>query len=624
MAFASRVVSRGLEEVYDAMAYDVVDKLSNYFEFDRDEAWAIVDYGCSAMGSKGLKKSKGGRKAKSDGSSGKTKTKAVKKDKPSLPLPFVGTVDETLCYGIRLNHGLHTQCRNSKLESGDYCKVCQKHADAAASGKPTYGDIRDRSTTDLLSYIDPKGKLTLPYANVVKKLSLDKDAVLREAEKFGVEIPDEHWELREVKRGRPKKLTSVSDTESEASSKAPKKRGRPKKQKNVKSAVGDDLLDCIKAAEVDDSSVTTSASSTISSVSSRTDPNVIMKSLSEDLSEEEVTRRQKLFMKKLGKAVAKEGKVYFNAAMKVEKARKKAEKEAADKAAKEAKKAEKARIKALKEAEKAAEKAEKARIRAEKKAQKEAQKAMEKEEKERKKAEKKAQKAADEAEEKKWKAEQKAKKAARKAAEKAEAEAKKAAKKAEREAAKAAKEAEKEEEKAMKKAKKEAAKKAKEDAEEAEKMAKKALKDAKKAERAAEKEAKKAAKKAKKEKKNKTQKTDKVTETESVAESETETEMDTDVPEEFAGAAAGPEAAMKEAMKTETETQESDNDSEDSDDEDGSTPVEMFEHDGVTYLRTEDNELYDPETHEQVGKWDEKTQTIEEVEVEYETDSDDE
>ena len=273
-------------------------------------------------------------------------TKTVK-NKPSIPLPFCGTYERDNCMGIRLNHGLHTQCLNAPDRLGDYCKTCQKQVDKNASGKPTYGDIRDRLECPILEYRDPKGRLTIPYGNVMEKLGLDRTAVEAEAEKFGLVIPEKHWQVVKKTRGRPKKsVTGVSDTSSETS--APKKRGRPKKVKVVESAVGDDLLAQLKAA--DDSSVVSDSGSELST---------------ED--------------KKAAKAAEREAK-------KAEKARQATELKAMKLAEREQKKAEKL---AAKEAEKAAKKAERDAKKAEKLAAKEAEKAAKKAERDAKKAEKK-------------------------------------------------------------------------------------------------------------------------------------------------------------------------------------------------------------------------------------------
>lgn len=268
----------------------------------------------------------------------KTKTTTTKrapkekKLKPSVPLPFCGTVDESICFGIRLNHGLHTQCQNDKDGLGEYCKTCQKHADKNANGKPAHGDIRDRLTCGLLEYRDPKGRQTTPYGNIVEKLGLDKEMVIAEAAKFGMTIPDEHWTVVKKTVGRPKKdVTNVSDTESE-SSKTTKKRGRPKKVKKVESAVQDDLLSQLKALDMNESS-----------------------DESDDAPSDKDTKKAKKAKKVTKKAEKEELKAMRLAEKESKKAEKdaakaaaKAEKEAA-KAAKDAKKAEKDAKKEVKE-----------------------------------------------------------------------------------------------------------------------------------------------------------------------------------------------------------------------------------------------------------------------------------
>ena len=136
--------------------------------------------------------------------------------KPTMLVPFCGVIVDDWCQGVRLNHGLHTQCTNPAVADGTYCKTCTKGASASASGKPAYGDIADRAkfTTD---YRDPKGTRTLPYANVVAKQSLDLTAAHAAAERLGWTIPAEQLVLRTSSRGRPRKSAAASDTSSAGS-----------------------------------------------------------------------------------------------------------------------------------------------------------------------------------------------------------------------------------------------------------------------------------------------------------------------------------------------------------------------------------------------------------------------
>ena len=54
--------------------------------------------------------------------------------------------------------------------------------------------------------------------------------------------------------------------------------------------------------------------------------------------------------------------------------------------------------------------------------------------------------------------------------------------------------------------------------------------------------------------------------------------------------------------------------------EDNEITVQEFTHKGISYLRSDDNVLYEPTTQEVVGVWDENTQTI--MEAQEESDED--
>ena len=161
----------------------------------------------------------------------------------SSVLPWCGFVIEECCRGLKLNNGLHTQCNRSRGEK-DYCMSCVKLMEKNGGSLP-YGSVDDRLKCDILDYIDPKGKATIPFANVMKKLNISKEEALKEAEKLGWTIPECHFEEKKGKRGRPSKAkdTSAEDTASECSEGEKKKRGRPKKNKEVVSNnAGEDLI----------------------------------------------------------------------------------------------------------------------------------------------------------------------------------------------------------------------------------------------------------------------------------------------------------------------------------------------------------------------------------------------
>ena len=174
----------------------------------------------------------------------------------------------------------------------------------------------------------------------------------------------------------------------------------------------------------------------------------------------------------------------------------------------------------------------------------------------------------------------KGKKGAAKEGEKAEKVEKAAAKEAEKAEKAAAKEAEKAEKAAEKEAQKCAQKAEKESA----KSAQKAEKEAQKAEKKAAKEAEKG------DKKSRRKKTDKKVEV-----SSTEDLFD---------------ALLNESTSAELEEEE--------EEEEVETKVTIVELDGVTYWKSEDNVLYNPETQDEMGVWDEESESIKKVLVEEE------
>ena len=451
----SASVSRGMRETCVSFAESVLETLSSegVLNCSLSEALKLFNFSELTMTTKRSVAAKA-KRAKELMSKSKN-PKLLRKAKPQMILPFCGVVESTWCLAVRLNHGLHTQCTNGRTEGEDYCKTCTKHASNSATDKPPYGDIRERSEAGL-EYRDPKGKQTVPYANIAEKLKLDLGKAKEAAAALGWEIPEEQLVKRVVKRGRPGKSAAVSDTASDSDSKKSLKKIKLKKGLKIKTKKSQEDMIAKLVAEageelfgdgVSDAESVSSVSSTASTASTAS------------------------------KAEAKALKKAEKAAKKAEaKAAKEAEKAEA-KAAKEAEKAEaKAAKLAEKEAEKAAKLAEKAEAKAAKLAEKEAEKAAKLAEKEAEKASKLAEKEAEKAAKVAEKLAAKEAKEAEKAAKAAEKLAAKEAKVAEKLAAKEAKEAEK----AAKVAEKLAAKEAKE----AEKAAKAAAKEAKAAEKA--------------------------------------------------------------------------------------------------------------------------------------------
>ena len=292
--FMSRAFEKAAAQSATDFSIAVIHALADKYGFDAKEAMAICQIS-------EIKVKKSANRVKGEGKVRSTKAKAEPKPKrevPAFPLPFCGQAVEDWCLGLRLNHGLHSQCTMERLAGGDYCKTCQKQCDKNASGKPTYGCVADRMACPILEYRDPKAhKQTLPFANVMTKLNITREAAEAEALKFGLTIPEEHFVERASRRGRPKKDASASDTDSESGDSKPKKRGRPKKEKKVIAAsVGDDLIASLVASAKKASTPTPSVSS--KSEEDADDASSVVSSLSSGSAKSTSTKSKKLKVKK--------------------------------------------------------------------------------------------------------------------------------------------------------------------------------------------------------------------------------------------------------------------------------------------------------------------------------------
>jgi hypothetical protein len=242
----------------------------------------------------------------------KTETKRVTESKSKMVLPFCGSKCLENCSAIRLNHGLYTQCTNSETEEKDgysMCKTCIKQTEKNSNGKPTYGYISDRVELGA-DFRDPKGKEPVLYGNIMEKLNISREDAIKEAEKQGLTIPEEQFEVKKAKRGRPKKevvTVDTSDSDTEETKEKPKDvtkektkekpkdepksaRGRPKKTTTqTKTNMGDDIIKGL----VDDvesktqSQLQTPASGSSSNVNEDVNEGLNEDSLSSDNSDDE-------------------------------------------------------------------------------------------------------------------------------------------------------------------------------------------------------------------------------------------------------------------------------------------------------------------------------------------------
>ena len=118
--------------------------------------------------------------------------------KPSVNLPFCNVIVNKWCYGIKLNHGLYTQCTNKKNKNKDYCKTCMKQSNKNKNKLPNNGDITNRKFGEI--YIAPNKKKEQSYSKIVKKQNIELKFALREAKKLGWTIPEKQLEnLKNIK-----------------------------------------------------------------------------------------------------------------------------------------------------------------------------------------------------------------------------------------------------------------------------------------------------------------------------------------------------------------------------------------------------------------------------------------
>jgi hypothetical protein len=202
-----------LESALREAVRESVSKCAEEYGFDYSSAIEMLELGTASVRVVAMKKR----------SSGKKEVKALKGSsevKAAFPVPFVSSMaKESGCGGLCYNRGLFTQCLKAKMESGWYCKTCQKEADGSANGKPLLGTVTDRMNSELMGYRDPKGRSPVAYSRIMSQLGLSRSTVELEAERLGVVIPEEHFapEVKEPKRGRPKtekkKAESVETTE---------------------------------------------------------------------------------------------------------------------------------------------------------------------------------------------------------------------------------------------------------------------------------------------------------------------------------------------------------------------------------------------------------------------------
>ena len=327
-------VERGMRLASVEFAIDVIAQLESegVLTCSKEEAMKLFDFDDVSVVSSRSKASKKREKAKN-------RTAEIPKGpkltpKPSVVLPFCGVVMDDWCAGVKFNHGLHTQCTQGRCKDDRYCKTCRKHADNSATGKPPYGDIEDRSKYGV-DYRDPKGKMTVPYANVAAKLDINLEAAHAAAAVMSWTIPAEQLVKRVAKRGRPSKSAAVSDTDSETDVTAPstkKKRGRPAKAKVVKTQTVDDQIAQLVAEAYAETATTTAPKVAKMVVKKVKKPKMsVEEKAAAKLAKEQEKEQAKLAKKEAAAKVKAEKKAAKEAEKALKEAAKLAKKEAAEK-----------------------------------------------------------------------------------------------------------------------------------------------------------------------------------------------------------------------------------------------------------------------------------------------------
>jgi hypothetical protein len=211
----SKTLEREMSKVLEGMLETSIKTLSKEYGFKYEEGIEL------------LKMSKSNKKEKME--------------EPKIPLPYIGKKKEEWCNGMKKNKGLYSQCTGKKIKGSELCRICKNQEEK--KGKPTFGYIDDRLKYELMEYKDEKGKKVVSYGEVLKKLGISKEDAEKEAKKYGVEIPEDQYEIKEQQGGRPNK------------EKEKKMRGRPiiekKKIVSADDCCGDLIASLIAEINVD-------------------------------------------------------------------------------------------------------------------------------------------------------------------------------------------------------------------------------------------------------------------------------------------------------------------------------------------------------------------------------------
>ena len=222
-------IRKCIESIYSEVGHNVMSECIMRYGLDKDECETWMSEMIAGLSSTASSSSEKAVKSKVKVSKGKGKGKGKGKDKEGVeaveaveaivaveavetvetvvafpfPIPFnKNRINGNGCHGLAYNHGLFNQCSKKKLDTGNYCKNCQKESDQ--SGQPSCGTIEARLSEDLLEYTDPKGRKPIAYLKVLEKQKISVDTVKEFIMRENIEVDAIHFECNEQKRGRPK------------------------------------------------------------------------------------------------------------------------------------------------------------------------------------------------------------------------------------------------------------------------------------------------------------------------------------------------------------------------------------------------------------------------------------
>jgi len=227
-----------MEEMFNRIKEDTIRRLSEVYGFEYEEGVMLeinveymvkkeVDKKDKVVREKKVREKKVVDKKDKVVREKKDKVVREKKDKV-IVLPFSGEIVEGVCNGLKVNHGLHTQCMMKCSDSSlEYCRQCEKQCGKNSSGKPNNGTIGDRVAGGD-EYKDGRGRNPVAYVTVMRKLNITREEVEGEVLRLNLVFDVKHFEEVtnvkknksddvETKRGRPKRIKTMDVVSTEGS-----------------------------------------------------------------------------------------------------------------------------------------------------------------------------------------------------------------------------------------------------------------------------------------------------------------------------------------------------------------------------------------------------------------------